>query len=131
MKTTISSALQDVNFENKHLLWEYLKCQIRSDTILYAGQKAKQRKQKEIELLEKIENLEKNLDNSESKFIEYQTVKSEYENIQDLKANGAIIRSKAKWIEYGEKNSKYFLNLEKRNYRAKYIKKVMMTNGII
>ena len=47
-----------------------------------------------------------------------------------MKANGAIIRSKAKWIEYGEKNSKYFLNLEKRNYRAKYIKKVIMSNGI-
>ena len=39
MKATISTALQEVNFENKNLLWEYLKCQIRSDTILYAGKK--------------------------------------------------------------------------------------------
>ena len=34
-----------------------------------------------------------------------------------------------RWAEYGEENSKYFLNLEKRNYNSKYIKKVIKTNG--
>ncbi len=35
--------------------------------------------------------------------------------------NGKIFRSKLKWTEEEEKNSKYFLSLEKRNYTNKYI----------
>jgi hypothetical protein len=29
------------------------------------------------------------------------------------------------WVEYGEKNSKFFLNLEKRNYNMKCITKLL------
>ena len=32
------------------------------------------------------------------------------------KIKGTILRSKARWYENGEKNSKYFLNLGKRNF---------------
>ena len=32
------------------------------------------------------------------------------------KVEGIIVRSRARWHEYGEKNSKYFFNLEKRNH---------------
>ena len=80
--------------------------------------------------MNRIENLEKNLDNNETNFLEYQHTKAEWEDIQTEKGIGAIVRSKAKWAEYGEKNSKYFLNLEKRNYNSKYIKKVIKTNGV-
>ena len=42
---------------------------------------------------------------------------------------GAITRSKAKWVEEGEKNTKYFLNLEKRNFNNKYIRKLITKNN--
>jgi len=48
-----------------------------------------------------------------------------YEN----KAKGAIIRSKTKWIEQGEKPNKYFFNLEKRNYNRKVIKSLKRPDG--
>ena len=130
IKSTILKVLQEINFKDKNLLWEYLKCQIRSDTILYSGQKAKQRRQRERELLDKLENLEKNLNTNDSNYIEYQSVKTEWENLQSEKTKGAIVRSKSKWVEFGEKNSKYFFNLEKRNYGIKYIKKIIKPNGI-
>ena len=38
--------------------------------------------------------------------------KIELENIIEYKTKGAIIRSKARWYNEGEKNDKYFLNLE-------------------
>ena len=34
---------------------------------------------------------------------------------------GIITRARMKWIEDGEKPTKYFLNLEKRNYVSKQI----------
>ena len=48
-------------------------------------------------------------------YAEYENVKSQLENIELEKAKGAILRSKIQWSEAGEKNTKYFLNLEKQN----------------
>ena len=49
--------------------------------------------------------------------------------LQDIKVEGTILRSKVKWVEMGEKNTKYFINLEKRNYNSKYIKKLIKNDG--
>ena len=43
---------------------------------------------------------------------------------------GIIIRSRARWHEHGERNSKYFLNLEKRNHVRKHIRKLRLS-GVI
>ena len=45
------------------------------------------------------------------------------------KKKGAIIRSKARWYNEGEKNSKYFLNLENRHCRRKTIMQIKASNG--
>ena len=68
------------------------------------------------------------LDNNDS-YTKYQSVKSELENIKRVRTKGIMLRSRANWIEFGEKNSKYFFNLEKRNHDIKYIKKVVTVNG--
>ena len=44
---------------------------------------------------------------------ELECAKAEYEEFYDYVTQGAIIRSRATWYEKGEKNNKYFLNLEK------------------
>ena len=46
------------------------------------------------------------------------------ENYNKEKANGIILWSKCSWAEFGERNSKFFLNLEKRNYNNKCITKL-------
>ena len=43
----------------------------------------------------------------------------------DKKVEGIIVRSRARWYEHGEKNSKYFFNLEKRNHIRKDIRKLI------
>ena len=40
-----------------------------------------------------------------------------------------MLRSRARWVEHGEKSTKYFLNLEKRNYNNKVITKLKTNNG--
>ena len=47
------------------------------------------------------------------------------------KLQGLIIRSKSNWVEQGEKPTRYFLNLESRNYLNKTIKRVDCNGNII
>jgi hypothetical protein len=53
----------------------------------------------------------------------------ELENLRGKRLGGTFIRSKAKWIEHGEKPTKYFLNLEKRNFVNKTIRLIETDNG--
>lgn len=46
-------------------------------------------------------------------------LQSQLDEIYLNKAQGAYIRSRAKWIEDGEKNTSYFSNLEKRRQEKK------------
>ena len=46
---------------------------------------------------------------------ELETKKSELQAIIEYWTKGAIFRSKSQWCNEGEKNTKYFLNLEKRH----------------
>ena len=52
------------------------------------------------------------------------------EHRSQVQLNGAIIRSKCRWIEEGEKPTKYFCGLEKRNYVNKTIDRLMLNNNI-
>ena len=73
---------------------------------------AQRNSQDSPELLEKLQIAQKKL----------QEIRNEY-------IKGLFVRTKVKWIEHGEKPTKYFLSLEKRNYINKTINKLMLDNG--
>ena len=58
---------------------------------------------------------------SESLRTDIERIKTKLSKIASVKTRGTIIRSRVRWYEYGEKNSKYFYNLEKTNQRKKHI----------
>ena len=130
IQNAIATILNNVKFENKNLLWEFIKCEIRTVTISYATKKAKELRDAEVKLERQLCTSETNLDGSDEKFNQYLDLKNKWEHIQTQKLNGSIIRSKAKWVEHGEKNTKYFLNLEKTNFNTKYIRKLILNTGI-
>ena len=50
------------------------------------------------------------------------------ENLRNEKLQGHFIRSRAKWVDEGEKPTKYFCHLESRNYLInKTIKKIVVS----
>ena len=130
IKNLLDKSKRDTRyFPNKAMLWDYIKCEIRGATISYSAYIAKRRREQEHFLSRQLQFLEEKLDNGNLAILdEYNLVKSEIENINDLKAKGVLFRSKAKWIEDGEKCTKYFLQMENRNYKSKYIKSVIHDN---
>ena len=55
--------------------------------------------------------------------------KQQLEEIIGYKTQGAIIRSKVKWYNEGERNTKYFHSLEKRHYNSKTIRNLVTDDG--
>ena len=59
----------------------------------------------------------------------YIKAKNELDKISYDRTRGACVRSKARWHKFGERSSKYFLNLERRNYENKCITSLRKENG--
>ena len=56
-------------------------------------------------------------------------VKLEIEMIEQHKARAAQVRARARWLKKGEKNTKYFLNLEKSRANVKIIDSLINDSG--
>ena len=118
--------------EDKGLKWDSIKCEIRGATLAHSFTKNKKRREVEKKLNNSLISLQEKLTlSADTKTLdEYEKVKSELENIEQEKAKGVILRSKIKWSEAGEKNTKYFLNLEKRNSINKTISRLEVNPGV-
>ena len=57
------------------------------------------------------------------------TKKTALQEIRSDKLNGVLIRSRARWIEKGEKPSQYFCSLENRNFVSKSMNSLISQNG--
>ena len=118
---------------DKRVLWDLLKYKIRQLTIKYSKKKAHSRKAKIKDLEEKLQNCTKNCENDPSKenSEELECLQAQYDDLYDYITQGAIIRSRANWYEKGEKNNKYFLNLEKSNKKKSCVRSIVTGDGTI
>ena len=92
-------------------------------------------KTREIAIQLKLQVLDRKICNStdlnDEISTEFETLKNELNEIYSTKGKEAMFRSKVKWVEQGEKPTKYFLNLEKRNYEKKIITQLKISDGEI
>ncbi len=96
--------------ENKSLLWELTRLRIRSATIPYCIKRKKEMIAFKLNLENELLRLQQELDynNSDTALDNYNSTKREIS-----KTHSHIFRSKIKWTQDGENNSKFFLSLEK------------------
>ena len=121
-------------FVNKHcevsdksLFREMSKMEIRAFTIKYSKRKAKKKRDEEKALQTKLIDIQNKLqvNYNESDKTEMDKLKAKLSRIEAIKTEGTIVRSRARWYEHGEKNSKYFYSLEKTNYRRKHVSSII------
>ena len=131
MKTLIQKVIlgfEDDTSLTDQVKWEFLKQEIRQFAINFSKKLAQNFRKLQRDLETKIKKLEQNIIN-EDKFNEYKTAKDELENFYDNIATWVKIQSKCDWYQYGEKSTKYFLNLEKQKAVNGTVKKIIK-NGI-
>jgi len=121
------------NLDAKHT-WELCKIRIRDAFINCAKQKqhARNKYTSEPQLQKELDSIDKLLDNGDDSpelLQRYKVLHSRLEEFYEKQARGAQIRSRAAWVEKGERSTKYFFNLENRRQSQKYISEVRSAEG--
>ena len=114
-------------FETLAKWWENLKTVIKKVTIKHSVRLRKNERKKEKDLIETLQNLERQ-QNLNKEAIE--DVKRKIKKITEQREKGTQIRSKARWIEEGEKPTRFFYNLEKQRQPKNTITKLETDNKI-
>ena len=111
------------------LFFETLLLEIRGRTVSYACHKKKENRRVEDRLVAEITILDKKENKTDDDFENLKTKNLELEQLRNLKIQGMMIRSRIQWIQQGEKPSKYFCNLEKRNFISKQMNYLEKNDG--
>ena len=119
--------------DDSRVLWDYIKYKIRQETIAYSKCKARERRATLLSLEKQIQEcqLACDKDPSSKDLNELEILQTDYDRQYEFIAQGAIIRSRANWYEYGEKSNKYFLNLENCRKKKSCIRKLNTENDKI
>ena len=120
---------------DKGAVWELVKLEIKNFTIPYCVQRKKQNEAHERELNNKFNRLHGIINSdsevNEATINEFYQIKAQLEDIELERARGIILRSKTQWVEEGERNTSYFLRLEKQNFCNKLITKIKTEKEVI
>jgi len=107
--------------------WELIKYEIRKFSISYSKTRARKFRAHYKDIENKIQNVEsfRGWEKDADLLTKHGQYKLELENYSNYVTEGIILRSRCKWYEEGEKNTKYFLTLEKRNKAKTHIRKLV------
>ena len=113
------------------LLWEVLKSDIRGETVKFASNKKRKNEKKVKEIEAELNLLEQLRDesNNQSNIDRMESLNIELQEIYNTRTIGIMTRAKVRWLKDGEKNSKYFIGLKKRNFLSKSITRLINNEG--
>ena len=92
--------------EDKGLKWDLIKMEIRGYTIAYSKRLAKSKRDSEKILLAELNNLMTQAENSRNNSqlrVDIHNTRVKLKNITEQRVKGAMVRSKVRWVEHGEK----------------------------
>ena len=115
-------------------VWDTFKCAFRGNAIQYSSIKQKQFRSKESILTKKIEGLTVQLDSNKNGTIEAQDKleekQKEMEELIQERSSVIYYNNKANWMEYGEKCTKLFFNLQYINATKLFLLKLVTNDGV-
>ena len=128
MNIEIDTTLELLKDKDPIVKWEKIKERIKKVSQKYTRTKTGEDQLIISQLMEKIQDYEENLPLTQEDDQILQNTKDELDEKIEEKTKGMIFRSKVKWYEEGEKNTRYFYSLEKARYNAKTCYKLISNN---
>lgn len=116
------------DWDNIAIWWDVGKKRIKQITIKHCVRKAKYRKSQEKELINKLTELQRQT-TVNTELIE--ATQRKLTEIDVEKIRGVQIRSRATWMEKGEKSTKYFFVLEKKKQPKNTITELETNTGTV
>ena len=116
---------------NAQVKWDMRKAKIKEYTINISKEKHVEKNQIFKHLQNEYTEMSKEADenSSEENITKLEEIKTKLDKWLTYKTKGAFVRSRQRWMEEGEKSTKYFLQTEKRNAQKKEINCIKkMTN---
>ena len=102
---------------SKKSKWEFLKYKIRKVSMEYARNRASEISLIIAQLSEKVTEMEADIASANPDLLE--KTKYDLEGFVQEKVKACIFRSRATFYEFGERPSKYYINLERSRYDAR------------
>ena len=123
-------------YKDKKTTWEMVKLSMRGSTIQYVSRKKKAKNNELHALQHKLKQKEDKLINipaslAQSELHHINLIQQDIKEILTERAKGSVMRARSKFEYSAERPSKYFLNLEKRNFCRKTIYRLELDNGTI
>ena len=113
-------------FPSIHAWWDSAKEQLKGIAIKHSVRLSKLRHTNELSLINELTHLQAQ-PNPDHDLIT--RVEQQLKNIAEEKAKGSQVRSRATWLEKGERPTRYFFHLEKKKQLKNTIEKLKTLNG--
>lgn len=115
------------------LFYDTLIMMLRGETVKFSKRIAKERRAEECQLLAEVKNAQDKFDETKSHddLVNVEIAQNNLEKARESRIKGLIVRSRANWCEQGERSTKYFLSLEKRNATRKSIQYLNVNDKVI
>ncbi len=121
------------DIESKRVIWDLFKLRVKEYSIRYSIEKRSKEKDETERLNMRLNQLDeficKNPDNITDVINERGEIKNKLKLMSMSEAKGYQIRSRVKWLEEGEKNTKYFANLENKRQTYNCIQHLKKQNN--
>ena len=127
----ITETLDCLSQGNPQDVWEATKISVIAESQEYCRERAQNRVMIISQLEEQVEKYQTQFPLAEQDTNIYDRTVQDLETFKDEHIQGVIFRSQAKWYNEGEKNTKYFYNLEKSRSNAKGMDAILQENGEI
>lgn len=112
------------------LKWELLKFECQKFSRQFGKQQSRDRSKTYADNVRELNEILNIPVPSDEDKLRLHSLREKFDLFFQTKAKGAFIRSRARWLEHGEKNSSFFFNLEKRRGEAKKISALYIDNNL-